>query len=204
MTTDEAQLYVTTLASVIGLVCNFRQERGARQGQAAAEVKQEREDFQTWLDDHKHFQLRKEIEGSRELQAQLDVLLRTNHTELLQRFAFIDSQLALILSRLEGFRGLSLAIHPQSELSDEAVSILKVFAASNSPNMHCIEDTAESRWILIFETDFPQHASSDVRFFHDNMRSLESLDYVVCTEMSSGKCSFNITRAGVRSAESLA
>src|ERR1017187_1245547 len=88
--------------------------------------------FVEWLQYHKHEQLVELICNTAAIQSEVDKLLRQDHALMMAKLDAIDTTLASLLSRVEGFGGLASAMVPSAQLSEQAVSILRQFVTSQS------------------------------------------------------------------------
>jgi len=101
------------LATLVGLICNFRQERGATE---ALDHRQ----FIEWLEYHRHQELKDLIVNTHHLSREVDDLLRRDQQEILQRLRVLDEVFAHVLSKLDGFSGLVGILAPGVEISEQA------------------------------------------------------------------------------------
>ena len=114
----------TIFATIVGLICNWRQERGG--------VAQDRfQDFITWLSQHHFNELRDRIMASQTLQQELGELLRLDISLLNSKLDTIVTAISSVADRIESLDRVSRAFHSSTEaLSDQAAYILKVFDQS--------------------------------------------------------------------------
>ena len=115
----------TTLASLVGLICNFKQEKKDQKELSSKE-------FVEWLEFHKHRDLKNLILHTHNLSSEIDSLLKQNHELILTKLNKIDDILAFLLSHFKGLQGIVQLLKPNSQLSDQAISILRQFVNSNS------------------------------------------------------------------------
>ena len=74
-------------ATLVGLICNWRQERAVVAGDKF-------QDFLTWLTNHNFQELRSLIVDSSELQRELHQLLRLDSAELSKKLDFVAARLS--------------------------------------------------------------------------------------------------------------
>lgn len=121
------------LATLVGLICNFRQERGAREALTHRQ-------FAEWLAAHRFQGLSDQIANTFHLQSEVDALLREDHQAIMAKLGEIERMMAALLSRVPGFGELARAVHPEWELSEQALEILRTFVESGSPWMQVTGD----------------------------------------------------------------
>src|SRR5271155_1527815 len=92
MTTDPVAA-ATTFATLIGLVCNFRQEKGEREAL-------NHQKFIEWLEYHHHEELKNLIVNTAALRTEVDALLRSDHDQMLQKLDSIGEILLTLLSQV--------------------------------------------------------------------------------------------------------
>ena len=177
------------LATLVGLICNWKAERGS----AAADKFQ---DFLNYLLVH-HFEiLRSEILASRDLQSQLETLLS-------QDLGFISEKLNLVCQGLSSLSDKVDALAPlvrslgatTEELSDQAMSILKVLEQSGSTRAIMFRD-GEHFGLLPHGGQFG--FSEAPRFIVEDMEALVAFGLLNLVEYNnSGDPIYSITRRGV-------
>jgi hypothetical protein len=119
---------IAEFAEIVGLLCNFRQERG--QDEALDHAK-----FLEWLHYHKHEELKSLIVNTAALRVEIDNLLRSEHSQMLGKLDQIEQILLTLMSGVDDFRGLALAIAPKAGLPDQAISILRQFVNSGGDTL---------------------------------------------------------------------
>jgi hypothetical protein len=118
----------TTFATIIGLVQAFKQER---KGNESAE----KQEFLDWLSSHKHEVIRKRIEENQSVLLSIQTILEQDNEVLLEKLDSIDRILAGLSSRLEGFGAIAVGMYPDSEISEQARSILAQFVESGASTL---------------------------------------------------------------------
>jgi predicted AAA+ superfamily ATPase len=109
----------TTLATIVGLLCNYRQEKGDRE-------QLDHRTFIEWLDYHRHEEIKNLICDTYHLQSEVDALLREDSRRLATKLNDIEEMLARLLSRVEGFAPVVISLHPGIELSEQALEPTKI------------------------------------------------------------------------------
>jgi len=181
-----------TLATIVGLICNYRQEKGAR---AQLDYQQ----FMGWLESHRHDELKNLISQTHHLQSEVDALLRQDHAQLARQLGTIETMLAQILSRMDGFAGLARVVHPESTLSDQALEILRQFADSGTDLMLTLDFHEGTHFA------FPPGSGGalqpwkpgEPRFFEDDMETLCQLGFIR-PDHGQAEPAYRLTRAGAQ------
>ena len=178
----------TALAIIVGLICNFRQERGATE-------QLDHKKFVEWLEYHQHEDIKNLILNTYHLQAEVDKLLREDHDLMLKKLEAISGMLASLMSHISEFRGLAVTLVPSIQLSDQAVSILRQFVKSNSKYMLLIKHTGGC--ILNLEVG-GNVKESEPRFLEDDLNTLVAFGLLTLDYGSSGNPLYRITRNAVK------
>jgi hypothetical protein len=111
---------VTALASIVSLLRIFKQERGERK-------KADHLAFVEWLNYHHHEELKDVIVNTAALRSAVDNILAADHALMLRKLYDIQTIVATLLSRVDEFRGISLAVAPDTQFSKQALSVLRQF-----------------------------------------------------------------------------
>ena len=185
------------LTTLVGLICNYKQERRASEDQNHAR-------FIEWLGSHRHEALKDLIANSYHLQSEVTALLQEDHELMIGKLGDIERLLATLLSRFDGFSQLAKTLHPEWELSEQALEIFKAFVKS------------ESRFMITIQTndglDFGFVGSNgqvslskpkEPRFFEDDMVTLVALGLLSQEYGSTGDPRYQLTRAGHLYAQTL-
>jgi len=174
-----------TFATIVGLLSNFKAEQSGT----------ELSEFIAWLREKHHEEIAAAIERNSALLAELSGILATNHKELVQRLEQFDNRLSQIASQIEGFGGLAQALNPGSQLSDQALSVLKQFVSSGAEVfMENKKFTGNpDEYILIGGTG-GKIEYTDRRFIKDDLEMLISLGLIRLDLGSKGSKRFLITR----------
>jgi hypothetical protein len=108
----------TALADLVSLIAEFKALRENRDSKTIAE-------YLEWLRRQNHTELVERIESSADLTAALGELLACHHDEVMARLAALDKTMSAIASAFAEFRALAVSAHPDTVLSDQAVSFLR-------------------------------------------------------------------------------
>lgn len=112
-------------ATIMQLVCNYRQEKGAAKAL-------DHQTFIEWLEYHRHEEIKNLICNTAALRTEIDNLLRADHAFIMQKLDAINTTLASLASRVPEFRDLTMTMVPGAELSEQSISILRQLVNSGS------------------------------------------------------------------------
>ena len=158
-----------TLATVIGLICNWKAERGA----AAADKFQ---DFLTYLTDHHFEALRSDIAASQNLQVQLRGLLTLNLAAMSEQLNAVSQGIAALSGKLDAMAPLARAIGASGEgLSEQASQILKVLEQTDSTSM--VEEPGGGGAFQFLPSSMGI-SFSETRFISSDLDALENLGMI--------------------------
>jgi hypothetical protein len=182
--------FATTLATLVGLLGTYRQERGARKDL-------DHRDFIEWLEYHRHEELKELITGIYHLQTEVDALLRQDHRQLSLQLSHVEEMVTRLLSHMDGFRTVARRIHPASALSDQAVETLAMFVDSGSDIMIVIRDNDGPRFGLKSTPGVMQmYRPGELRLFDDDLLALCTSGLILEDSNSAGDPIYRLTRAG--------
>lgn len=184
----------TTFSSLVGLICNFRQERGERE---ALDHRQ----FIEWLEYHRHEDLKNLIVNQAALRVEVDNLLRSDVAQLARKMDEMGKILVAILGRLDEFRGLAVAVAPDTGLTDQALSILRQLADSESASVY-FANWGNGAWTLQLENG-EQIGVTEPRFIEDDLMQLARLGLLAVEPNSQGNLICRLTRNGGRFLQAL-
>ena len=131
---------IAEFATIVGLLCDFRQERGQQEALDHAK-------FVEWLQHHRHEELKNLIVSTTALRTEIDNLLRAEYSQMLRKLEGIEHILVRLMSGLNEFRGLGLAIAPDAGLSGQAILILRQFVESAGDTL-VYEDFGGGEFVL--------------------------------------------------------
>ena len=152
--------------------------------------------FVEWLQYHKHEQLVTLICNTAAIQSEVDKLLRQDHALMMAKLDAIDTTLASLLSRVEGFGGLASAMVPSAQLSEQAISLLRQLIASKQRNL--IFGEIQGGYILQPEGGEP-FEYSDPLFLSDDIDTLERFGFLTRRESGDAYTKiYGITRAAAQ------
>jgi allophanate hydrolase subunit 1 len=91
-----------SFATIMQLVCNFRQERSESKKTELAEL-------MAWIEYHKFEGIKSAIQGNANLQLEIQELLKRDVAEVREKIGIINDAVATVASRLDGFSGMVTA-----------------------------------------------------------------------------------------------
>jgi ABC-type transporter Mla subunit MlaD len=112
----------TSLATIIGLLSNFKAERSGT----------DMNEFMGWLREKNKADVAAAIERNDTLAAQLSSVLSANQEDLVARLASLNDALAQIAANISGFGRLAEELHHTPVMSKQAMSILRQLVASKA------------------------------------------------------------------------
>lgn len=190
---------LATLITLVGLICNWKQERGS----------QDQEKFQSfilWLENHNFQNLKSAILESGDLTRELNDLLRSDIASLGQKLDLLGDAVAAISTRIQGISGLAGALGEKSVgLSDQACAILIWFHSAGSDRYIVFHHPGQTP--SPYRLYAPRGGSiypSESQFFPDDMAALDRFGYIhLVDHTGDGNPIYAITRAGGRFAVQL-
>lgn len=185
----------TTLATIVGLICNYRQEKGARE-------ELNHQGFIEWLEYHRHEDVKRMISETYHLQTQVDELLKENHEALVTKLNGIENFLALLLSKIEGFAPMVRAIHPSIELSEMAQWILGRFSALGAELLLPVGNGTFCFIVKGSSTCGFEPDAEDAPFIEDDFTTLCQAGLLSSDFNSRGDPFYRLTRSGYAFARS--
>lgn len=179
----------TTLATLVGLLCSFRQEKGA-----AADLDHRK--FVEWLESHRHEDIKNLISNTHHLQSEIDAILLENQERQTAKLNGIEEMLSRLLSRVDGFREVVRTLHPECEFSEQALDILGLFAASEAERL--VLQHGSARFALIPQAKPGQaFKPGEPQFFQDDLNQLVASGFFSTDFNPSGDVFYRLTRAGL-------
>jgi hypothetical protein len=180
---------VTAFVSIVSLLRIFKQERGDRK-------KVDHQAFMEWLDYHHHEELKNLIVNTAALRTEVDNILTADHAIMLHKLDDIQKIVATLLSRVDEFRGLSLAVAPDAQLSDQALSVLRQFVESKGETL-LYASHGPGQFVLQPDNGEP-FGITDPRFLKDDLEQLLGLGLLSVENDSDGSRILRLTRNALR------
>lgn len=180
----------TAFATIVGLVCNYAAEQ--RSG-----VPDPYADFMESLREN-HDEIRKKIEENIDLNKSLRCLLSQSNDVVLRKLEQLDQILAGVAANLDDFRPISLAVHKEEVLSDEAVGILSQFIDSGDARFLALTGLGEGGVTFLPMDTGAESITFEHRFLQDDLRTLCGLGFLGHDYNSTGETIFILTRQAER------
>jgi hypothetical protein len=149
-----------------------------------------------WLDYHHHEELKQLIVNTAALRTEVDKILAADHAIMLEKLDEIQTIVTTLLSRVNEFRGLSVAVAPDTQLSEQAVSVLRQFARSGAEILF-YASYGGGQFSLQPENGEPLTVT-EPRFLKDDFAQLLALGLFSVEYNSQGDPLFGLTRNGMR------
>jgi len=179
----------TAFATIVGLICNFKQERKDLREATKKE-------FLLWLDEHRHEETKEYIERNISLSQAIDNLLRQNHEELIECLDYIGNRITALSSSISGLGEIAHAINPDYELSEQGISILRQLVNSGSEAFLKLSHLDKRSAFLILLSGGNIECNED-RFINDDLKSLVELNLLNLRLNRKGDEVYGITRNAV-------
>ena len=132
---------IIALATIVQLLGVYRAEGSSR----AVATKN---DFLVWLVNHKHESLKEFIVENCSVDEELSDLFRNHFETLSDDLRELNKTCLGVASKMSTFSNLAEAANPEEILSEQAISILSQYAASESDNLQVL-DSSMGRTIWI-------------------------------------------------------
>lgn len=186
-----------TLATLVGLLCNWKQDRGS-------EDQDRFQDFITWLTHHNFNKLRDQILESNDLQVQLNGLLHLDLAEIDGKLDILTSIISSIAGRLDHFDAIAKTLNsPTDEISDQAAGILLTFYTSGQKTMLVLPTQNQTTFYLW--PSGQQFSVREERFLDDDLKTLVETGLLQVAEFDNrGNPKYGITRSGAKWVSALA
>ena len=173
-----------TFSTIVGLICNFKQERGANNSAT-------RDEFMAYLEHHRHQEIKDLITRTHLLSEEVDHLLHEEHAVIIAKLNNVNSLLATLVSKIDGLSGFARVLVPSSVLSEQAFKILCDFFDSTSDTME--ERRKGDRLGLVLQNR--NHlVLDDQRFLSDDLITLCRLDLLARDFKLNGDPFYRLTR----------
>ena len=185
---------ISSMATIVGLLSNFKSERRATSDD-------EYKEFVEWLDKKRHVTLIEEINSNHLLGLGIKALLSKNHESVVNKLSALDDSLETLASQIDGFKDIASAISKHSELSDQAISIVRQLIASGGSIFLEIKMKGCSIFQVMDASGSIEY--DDPRFLDDDLKQLCKLELLIpSTNKSNGRV-FTLTRFAVKYIEQL-
>ncbi len=175
-----------SFATVVGLIGQFRSEHA---GKSQAEYN----DFIDWLISSNHKELVSLLELNANAAISIKIMLKQDRDHFKAQLEKIDSALSAFASTIEGFGELAKSLHPESVISEQALSILHQFNESGSSKL--LEVGTSGGTIYMFLETSGSLDIPESRFAEDDFAVLVELGLLRQDYNSQGNTLYIFTRA---------
>ena len=179
----------SSFATIVSLLGQFRSERSA-ESQAGFN------EFNQWLNETQHQDLKKLLELNTSATISIKALLNQDKDILLDRINKLDNALASYASSLEGFSELAGAINPEAVLSSQALDVLRQFEESSASKLTRLKTTGSIRFLFLDANE--ELEIEEPRFIEDDLSTLVDLGLLRKDHNSNGDTLYVYTRAASR------
>jgi len=176
-------------ATILQLLAVFKQARADR-----ATI--DHRDFLNWLSEHHLEQLKQFIANSAVAQSEVDYLLRKeNHDAVMARLNEIASSVAAIAHGGSELSGLAKAVVPESEFSEQAISILRQMTLGCNQVILLRGSSAEAILSCIEPGEVEY---TDPKFLEDDMETLAAHGLLSTRSPTGPGTIYSLTRKGAK------
>lgn len=176
----------TALASIIGLIGQFKSGRDSAKSQDFNE-------FMQWLAESNHAELKSLIEANHGTTISIKAILHQSQEALSESLSRIDNALAAITTALTGFGELSKSIRPNAALSEQAISILKQIDDAGASKVLLVQFLAGSTLMPLDGTG-GQIEFQEPRFLEADMDALTNARLLIPGRNAKGQPLWTFTR----------
>lgn len=178
----------SSFAAIVGLMGNFSAEH-------QSSANNNYRDFLVWLLEKNHKELHNLITSDQKLGHGIQALLSQNHEVILAKLESLNSMIASVAAHFDGFKDIALAIQPNGNLSDQAVSMLRQLCDSGGSKFLEMKYMGGSAYQILDATSgVGQIEMPDPRFLEDDLGTLCELGFLRPEFNSQGHRLFHLTR----------
>ena len=154
-------------------------------------------DFLTWLSENDQKGLKAKLETNTEALQGIQTLLNQSQELFSARLEGIDTLLAKIASRIDGFSALVETVRPNVELSEQAIGVLRQLDQSGARGFLEVVTCDSTDYILLGNVG-GSIEYSEQRFIQDDLNTLVELGFLRQDYNSQGSPIYIFTRTGSR------
>ncbi|CAK3522638.1 hypothetical protein [Vibrio cyclitrophicus] len=180
----------SSLATVIGLIYNFKSDRKSTSND-------EYQEFLNWLADKRHKKLIEELNTNQVLGLSIKGLLQQNHDLVISKLNLLDESLLQLASGIDGIHEIAKAVNPNVELSEQAITILRNLVESQG-SFILESKTLSGTNYRVYDGDRRSLGITEYRFVDDDFDLLCSLSLLTLDFNGSGSRMFRVTRNAVK------
>ena len=176
----------TALASIIGLIGQFKTGRDSAKSQDYNE-------FMQWLAESNHAELKSLIEANHGTTISIKAIFNQSQEALSESLGRIDNALAAITTALTGFGDLSKSIHPNAVLSEQAIWILKQIEERQASKV-LLEQRRGVAIFLVVDGNGRSFIAPEPRYIDGDMRALCDAGLLIAGSNPKGIPQWTFTR----------
>lgn len=176
----------TAFATIVGLVCNY-----VSLPKDTPELPNMYSGFMAYLEKN-HNEIRCIIDANSDISNYLERFLDQGLDDINQKLNKLDLILAGVAANLDDYKQLSVAIHPDSILSDEAVDLLKSFYNSGGARFLELKFLGGKTFMPLDSGD--NSIDIEYRFLEDDLMTLCGLGFLRLDYNSKAERIFILTR----------
>lgn len=181
----------TSFATIVSLLGTYKAEGRAIEGD-------EFQDFMQWLIETNHADIKKLLEINTQATIGIKALLNQDRELLFKKLGAIDKLLSLIASRIDGFGEVTTALHPNLEISEQAVSVLRQLVDSEGYKFLKSGAIGHGPMFHILGGKGGQIEYTEPQFIEDDLNTLISIGLLNQDYNSRGEPLYVVTRAAVK------
>ncbi len=187
----EPIMLATSFATIVSLLGTYKAEGRAIEGD-------EFQDFMQWLIETNHADIKNLLEINTQATIGIKALLNQDRELLFQKLGAIDEVLSLIASRIDGFGEVTTALHPNIEISEQAVSVLRQLVDSEGDKFLKSGAIGRGPIFLILGGKGGQIEYTESQFIEDDLNTLINIGLLNQDYNSKGDPLYVVTRAAVK------
>ncbi|MGH1460438.1 MAG: hypothetical protein ACRBB6_00215 [Neptuniibacter sp.] len=184
-------MLATSFATIVSLLGTYKAEGRAIEGD-------EFQDFMQWLIETNHADIKNLLEINTQATIGIKALLNQDRELLFQKLGAIDEVLSLIASRIDGFGEVTTALHPNIEISEQAVSVLRQLVDSEGDKFLKSGAIGRGPIFLILGGKGGQIEYTESQFIEDDLNTLINIGLLNQDYNSKGDPLYVVTRAAVK------
>lgn len=179
----------STLATIVGLVCNFKSGRDSSH-------QDDYNEFVRWIDSQRHIELVKELESNHDLSMAVQALLKDNHQQVIAKLEAIEVSMSAFAAHIGGLREISQALTSHQGISDQAFSI--IVQLDNSGGSFFLESKTYSGTSYHIMDASGKVEIQEPRFVYDDLDQLCNLGLLKPDHNRKGERPYRLTRSAAQ------
>lgn len=162
------------------------------------------DEFKTWLDNSSNQYALEIIDNNEQLQSALITFMSANHKENMAKLSNLTDLIIDIASKIDGLSKLTTPFKNSNQLSTQAISVLRQFVESKSPNMQHVNTYSLGDHQIDFILEKAEKIQyEDPIFIEDDVDNLVDRGLITIANNMEGNTVYKITRRAVEFIESI-